>query len=175
MSYGNQQDSLSACHAEFLAVNPYFNISTAELSTPMIERLSPLSYPADSKTFSIKLKLSDSEGLYQLLIIVRTIALHEAVGQPEFKACRSLSGRREVTIDFDYDGIIPSSEFSSLFFPVVHPITIVVVDIDGNVTRLEFELSADQPIVKINQTPVDLPDPNLRAVIKSSLNETWGE
>ena len=175
MSYGNQQNSLSVCHAEFLAVSPYFNISTAELSTPRIERLSPLSYPADSKHFSIKLKVNDPEGLHQLLVIVQTIAPHEAVGQTEFKACRSLSGKREAIIDFEYDGIIPSSdEFSSLFFPVVHPISIYVVDIDGNVAHLHFELVSDQSFAEINKVPVDLPDPNLRTAIKSSLNETWG-
>ena len=175
MSYGNQQNSLSACHAEFLAVNPYFNISTAELSTPRIERLSPLSYPVDSKHFSIKLKVNDPEGLHQLLVIVQTIAPHEAVGQSEFKACRSLSGKKETIIDFEYDGIIPSSEFSSLFFPVVHPISIYVVDIDGNVAHLYFELVSDQSFAEMNKTPVDLPDRNLRTAIKSSLNETWGD
>ena len=175
MSYGNQQNSLSVCHAEFLAVSPYFNISTAELSTPRIERLSPLSYPADSKHFSIKLKVNDPEGLHQLLVIVQTIAPHGAVGQSEFKACRSLSGKREAIIDFEYDGIIPSSdEFSSLFFPAVHPISIYVVDIDGNVAHLFFELVSDQSFAEIKKVPVDLPDPNLRTAIKSSLNETWG-
>ena len=174
MSYGNQQNSLSACHAEFLAVNPYFNISTAELSTPRIERLSPLSYPADSKHFSIKLKVNDPEGLHQLLVIVQTIAPHGAVGQSEFKACRSLSGKKEAIIDFEYDGIIPSSEFSSLFFPVVHPISIYVVDIDGNVAHLDFKLVSDQSFAEINKVMVDLPDRNLLTAIKSSLNETWG-
>ena len=73
MSYGPGMDRLSACHAEFLSVHPYFNpdIPLEEASSSTIELISPRSYPAGAERVSIRLKVRDSEGLHQVLLFVR--------------------------------------------------------------------------------------------------------
>ena len=77
MSYGGPsqfpdaevRDRISACAAEFLSVHPYFNsaIPIEEGSPPAYELISPTEYPAGLKSVSIQLKVSDAEGLHQVL------------------------------------------------------------------------------------------------------------
>ena len=70
MSYGgNQRSSLSACNAMFLSVHPYFNpnISTTSGQLPTIELISPNTYPTGSESVDIQLKVSDLDGLYQII------------------------------------------------------------------------------------------------------------
>ena len=142
MSYGPGWDRLSACHAEFLSVHPYFNSSVEDQEAPpsTIELTSPLGYPTDSKSVSIQLKVSDSEGLHQLILFVRTEEPHPAAGFREVKACRGLAGEKDTVVEFDYDGVIPSSVFSSLSDPPVHPIFIMAVDTEGNISVEAFRL-----------------------------------
>ena len=66
MSYGPTspgQERLSACHAEYLSVHPYFNpyIPTEKDPAPSIELLSPRIYPAGSRA-----SLFDSELAIQM-------------------------------------------------------------------------------------------------------------
>ncbi len=121
MSYGGgQRRSLSACNAEFLAVHTYFNPDIpieggsetwfTELiegvTGPPFELISSLEYPAGSKSVSIQLKVSDSEGLHQVLLFVRTREPHPAAGVREVKACRGLGGEQEAIVKFEYDGAL---------------------------------------------------------------------
>ena len=171
MSYGpGSQDQLSACHAECLSVHPHFNPDTPieEGPPPTIELISPRTYPADSKSIPVRLKVSDSDGLHQVL-------LH--LGPPNIrndstvKACRGLGGKKEAVIEFDYDGVIPSAHEpsysinTSLLNPLVHPIRAEAVDMNGNVSEEFFFLFSEtlQPLSKIsgdNQT--GLPNTPLR-------------
>ena len=137
MSYGPDNDRrLSQCHAEYLSVHPYFNPDTpieAE-EPPTIKLISPRTYPLDSTSVPVRIQVNDSEGLYQVI-------LHAA--QPDnrwtVKSCRGLSGEQSATVEFDYDGVIPSahdqpySVNTSLLNPLVHPIVIEAVDINGDV------------------------------------------
>ena len=127
---------LSACHAEFLSVHPYFNLNTpTEEGEPPTIELTPLrTYPAGSRSVPVRLKVNDSEGLHQLLLFVRTIKPHFAAGSPEVKACRGLAGDRDTVVEFDYDGVIPSDGSTS-----TDPIYVKAVDTDGNVGYASFE------------------------------------
>ena len=147
MSYGPGRDRLSACHAEYLSMHPYFNSDTPieEEQVPTIEPISPRSYPAGSKRVSFRLKVSDPEGLHQVLLFVTTIRPHFAAGFLEVKECRGLGGEKDTIVEFDYDGVIPSDGFTSLSDPVGHPITIEAVDTDGNVSRTYFTLTEISP------------------------------
>ena len=142
MSYGPGWDRLSACNAEFLAVHPYFNsgIEAQEGTPPIIELISPTKYPAGSQSVSVQLKVSDSEGLHQVILFVRTIEPHFASGSFEIKACHGLAGAREAVAEFDYNGVIPSDSFTSLSNPAVHVIIVAAVDTDGNVGAEVFTL-----------------------------------
>ena len=143
MSYGPGQDRLSACSAEFLAVHPYFNpdIQTGTRPPlPSIRLISPPGYPEGSTSVSIQLKVSDPEGLHQVLILTTTIEPHRAVGSHEVKACRGLEGEKDAVVEFDYDGIIPSNGLTSLSNPVVHKILVLAIDTAGNIGSASFNL-----------------------------------
>ena len=141
MSYGrDQRRALSICNAEFLAVHPYFNPNAAETLTPTIELISPRTYPTDAKNIPIQLKVSDSDGLHQVFLLAETIAPHFSAGFFEVKACRGLVDQKEAVVEFDYDGVIPSSPSTNLFDPIVHTIAARIVDTGGNVTVEHFAL-----------------------------------
>ncbi len=149
MSYGPGRYRLSACHAEFLALHPYFNLNTPieEGEPPTIELISPRTYPAGSQSVPVRLKINDSEGLHHLLLFATTIEPHPAAGNYEVKTCRGLGGDRDTTVEFDYDGGIPSDSFdgSSLSDPVIHPIYVRAVDTEGDVGYASFRLVEISP------------------------------
>ena len=135
MSYGSRRDLLSACHAEFLSVHPYFNLSIPDGDTPppTVELISSPLYPAGSKNVSVRFRVSDPDGLHQVLLFVRTKEPHSAAGSLEVKACRGLNGERDAVVQFDYDGVIPSDGKTSLLNFDEYWIGAKAVDIFGNV------------------------------------------
>ena len=151
MSYGPRvEDQLSVCNAEFLAIHPYFNPDIPDEETPpTIELISQTGYSAGSNSVPVQLKVSDSEGLHQVILFVRTEEPHPAAGFREVKACRGLAGEKDTIVEFDYDGVIPSSVFSSLSDPPVHPIFIMAVDIEGNISVEDFILLSPQHVTTL--------------------------
>ena len=142
MSYGRQPNALSICNAEFLAVHPYFNpnVNTSRRRQPTVERISPHTYPTDAKSVQVQFKIRDSEGLHQTILFAQTIPPHFAAGHSEVKAWHRLAGEKEAVVTFDYDGVIPSAISTSLSKPIVHPISVYVVDTNGNRTWRSFTL-----------------------------------
>ena len=147
MSYGPGQDRLSTCNAEYLAVHPHFNLDVPveEARSPTIELISPTGYPASSTSVSVQLKVSDTDGLHQVLLFVRTRDPHLAAGFLEVKGCRGLAGEKDAVVEFDYDGHIPSGGGVNLSHPVVHPLSAAVVDISGNMAWAYFQLREISP------------------------------
>ena len=176
MSYGNGgRNQLSACHAEYLSVHPYFNPDTPvyEVDTPTIKLISPRTYSPGSTSVSVRIQVNDSDGLHQVI-------LHAA--QPNnrwsVKECRGFSGKRSATITFDYDGVIPSahdpsySRNTSLLNPLIHPIVIEAVDMNGDVDssmkdgHFRFVLFSEalEPLTKISgDNQASLPNTTLPA------------
>ena len=138
MSYGpGPSNRLSACAAEFLAVHPYFNhdIPLKNGPPPTIELISSPGYPTGSTSVSVRLKVSDSDGIHQVLLFA----------QGGLKLCKGLNGEKEAIVAFDYDGIIspatdPNLIGTSLSNPLVHLIAIQAVDANGDVGSVSFEL-----------------------------------
>ena len=147
MSYTLGHDRLSASHAEYLSVHPYFNLNipTEEGEPPTIELISPRLYPAGSQSVPVRLKVNDSDGLHQLLLYVTSIEPHSAAGFYEVKASWGLGGDRDTTVRFDYDGVIPSDSLTSLSDPAIHPISVRAVDTDGDVGYISFGLTEISP------------------------------
>ena len=170
MSYGPGQDRLSPCSAEFLSVHPYFNLNTPieKGEPPTIKLISPPTYPAGSQSVPIRLKVNDSEGLHQLLLFVNGGVADVGL---EVKACRRLAGDRDFVVEFDYDGVIPSDGLTSLSVPAIHPISVEVVDIDGNSGNVSFSLTVEPSMEdrRDAEVEVDIPDPNLRAAIAEEI------
>ena len=162
MSYGpRSSDRLSQCHAEYLSVHPYFNSDTPvdEGNTPTIKLISPRIYSPGAGSVPVRIEVGDFDGLHQVI-------LHAA--QPDnrwsVKSCRGFSGEKSAIIEFDYDGVIPSahdpsySRNTSLLNPLVHPIAIEAVDMNGDVVssmwgrgfRFVLFSEALEPLTKIS-------------------------
>ena len=141
MSYGGlglSQSQLSACHAKFLAVHPYFNpdIPIEETPPPTIKLISPREYSAGSESVSIQLEVSDSDGLYQVL-------LSASFGYPEMVACRGFMEEKNTVVTFDYDGFFSISGFKAFPELPACPFQILAVDVAGNINSEFFRLSED--------------------------------
>ncbi len=140
MSYGGgNRRRLSACAAEFLSVHPFLDDSIPEAkgsSLSSFELLSPLGYAADSKSIPIQVRIEDARGLHQVFLFATSGLPHFAAGHREVKACRSFSGERTAFVEFDYDGVIPSDNRSSLADPIVHRMHVWAVDTSGRIGRL---------------------------------------
>ena len=142
MSYGaGQRRSISACAAEYLSVHPYFDPDIPDEKTPgpKIELISPNEYPTGSTSVSIQLKVSDSDGIHQIILYVYPVG---GIGSTtrEVKTCHGLDGETNAIVEFDYDGVIPSNENTSLSNPVVHKFQVEAVDTEGNVGEVSFSL-----------------------------------
>ena len=146
MSYGADQRALSACSAGFLAVHPYFNpdVGVEWAEAPTIELLSGLWYPEGSESVPIRLRLTDAHGLQQVRLRIPTRGRHPLrPGGTQLKTCRGLMGEEEAVVEIDYDGAVPSGGAhgnSDLSDPKVHPISVSVVDRDGNREGIRFDL-----------------------------------
>ena len=128
MSYGEiQQRSLSAYSADFLAVHPWFNpaISIEAGQPPAIELISPRTYPAGSESVSIQLRVSDSEGLHQVIL--------RSNNNFAVEAHRELAGEKDALVEFDYD------------VTHLHLIYVEAVDTEGNVNEVSFALAEMLP------------------------------
>ena len=151
LSYGSERQRLSACSAGFLAVNPFFNSDVPlDASTgPTIERVSPARYPAGSSSVSIRLKASDVDGVHQLILQAATTDISATAGSWEVLACRVFSGKKEEIAEFDYDGVVPSSAYTSLSDPPSHYFRVIAIDTDGNdrkpFNEIHFGIAEDSP------------------------------
>ena len=154
MSYGSGKNRLSSCQAEYLSVHPYFNpnIPIEEGEPPNIEFISSPQYPAGSISIPVQLRISDAEGLHQALLFVTTAKPHGAAGFLEAKTCHQLDGTTDAIVEFDYDGVIPSNRSTNLSNPLLQPITVAAVDINGNVKRRNFVLASKtlQPLSRLS-------------------------
>ena len=144
MSYGfDQRGVLSACAAEFLAVNPYFNpaVPIEEGKPPAVELTSPNRYPAGTKSVSVQLRVSDPEGVHQVILFATAGGDNVGTGSSGLKACRGIRGETDVVVEFEYHGGIPFEPGSGLSDPAVHRIVVLAADTYGDVSETEFFLS----------------------------------
>ena len=138
MSYGPGQTRLSACHAEFLAVHPYFNpdIPIEQASPPTITVASPLTYPPGSLSVPIRVEVGDTDGVHQVLLFYRSW---------EFHACRGLKGEGNAVVEFDFRGSTYARDENSLIEEPTQPIRIIAVDTRGNTKSYYYTLVRTSP------------------------------
>ena len=158
MSYGGNPDRLSACAAEFLSVHPYFNADISlggEVSLneygifgqsffgneSTIEMISPPDYPAGSTIIPVRFKVSDTEGLHQVLLLdTEREADGGTAGLTGLAACRGLNGEKDAVVEFEYDVSIPPFRRNPSD-PEVHKLLVQVVDSDGEVTDRSYNIA----------------------------------
>ena len=141
MSYAGlelSQSQLSACHAKFLAVHPYFNpdIPIEETPPPTIKLISPPEYSVGSESVSIQLEISDSDGLYQVL-------LYASYGYSGIVECREVMGEKNTVVTFEYKGFFSVGGFRGLSVSSSCPFQVSAVDMAGNIYSEFFRLSED--------------------------------
>ena len=155
MSYGpwnwGRTTKLSECTAKWLGIHRYFNpdIQLRPWNFPTIERISPRTYMPGSASVPIQLRVYDHEGLHQVLLLGSDDNVSE---------CREFADEHSSLVEFDYNGTFSIRSFSSLTNHAVHPISARVVDTDGNVSEISFNLFPEtlQSLTKIsgdNQPP----------------------
>ena len=136
---------LSSCSAGFLAAHSYFNpeIPLYPSRGPNIERVSPARYPSGSESVSIRLKVDDPDGhgLHQVLLLVP----RSDRGRWYIKACWIPSGKNNLTVEYEYDGVVPSSSLFGLSDQNVHNFKVVAVGTDGGVGTAEFGIAEESP------------------------------
>ena len=137
MSYGPGWNRLSACAAEFLSVHSYFNPDTPieEEQPPTIKLISPRTYPPGSTSVPVRVQVSDSDGLHQVLL--------HALGA--LQLCRKLTGEKDAIVEFDYDGGFGQGGFMGFSSAVTHGIRVDIVDTDGNVSDKFFGITESSP------------------------------
>ncbi len=136
MSYGARRNSeLSACAAQFLAVNPNLNpaIPIEEGPPPTVEILSSDRYQAGSASVPVRFRVSDSEGLHQV----------DLIGTSEW--CRGLTGDMNAVVEFNYDGAFWLDGFFDLDDEAKHNLLIVAIDTEGNVSQTHSSLTEISP------------------------------
>ena len=120
-------------------MHPYFNsdIPIEETSPSTIKLISPREYSVGSENVSIQLEVSDSDGLYQVLLIAYFI------GSPDMVACRGVMGKKNTVATFDYDGFFSSVGFRTVRGLPEHSFRVLAVDVAGNISSYLFRLSED--------------------------------
>ncbi|MDE3258695.1 MAG: Ig-like domain-containing protein [Gemmatimonadota bacterium] len=138
MSQGPGQTRLSACHAEFLAVHPYFNADSPieEESPPTVTVTSPLTYPAGSTSVPVHVEVEDSDGVHQVSLLY---ASWDLIG------CRGVKGEENAVVEFDFSGSTYARDDNSLHEDPTQPLTIIAVDTRGNTGHHRFQLVRDSP------------------------------
>ena len=137
MSYGPPGwNRLSACHAEYLAVHPYFNPDTPiEKTPPPTIELVPPHASGRGTSASVQLKVRDSEGVHQVLL---------TNSGSTRRACRGLTGEKDAVVEFYYYDVIPPDGVTSLPNPAAHRIAVHAVDLGGNERKASFVLDVSK-------------------------------
>ena len=128
---------LSACSAGYLSVASWFNPEISQetdwSSRPTIEFIAPTRwYPAGSTHVTIPMRVSDPEGVHQVILMVRSPGQWRRGSIPHVKACRMLAGETETIVAFEYDGVIPGDRNSSLSDSPAHILWGKSTDTHGN-------------------------------------------
>ena len=146
MSYGDEQDSLSACAAAFLSAHPYLNpaISTESTASPIIDLISSPKFPPNADSISVQFKVTDSDGLHQLILFTPTPPLNWGSGYPEVKAWRGLAKQQNSEVELEYRRDIVSATATPAN-PAPEKIHVSAVDTDGNVRQVSYNLVSISP------------------------------
>ncbi len=145
MSYGQNQDRLAWCSAEWLDASRFFNTYQNyfnELAT--IHEPTLFEYPPDA--ISLHFEVTDADGLHQAqLIIPTTDADPSGAGGGKLHGCKSLNGQSDM-VEFT---ITKSAVGSG------GEVTLSIIDVYGNTNRGKFPILLNEAWPAI-QNPLDV-------------------
>ena len=174
MSYGDNPNSLSACAAHFLAVNPYFNQSIPLLQglVPSVQLTSSTQYSYGVESVPVTVRVQDPDGLQQVSLFVKTpegAGFRRPSGFLEIKACQNLSGQTAATVTFNYDGNAPFDDDTSLLNQLQHTIHVSAVDKQGNRVDSPHSWTLQAINIKAAKVPVSQRSPAVRNSIYNNV------
>ena len=132
LSFG-KQTRLSKCAAEWLSASRFFNTKPISRNAPgEIQLLSLRTYSQD--TISLRFKVTDSDGLYQVQLLVPEI--HEGTGWGPYRLfdCKRLNGKTGTV-----ESAISTAE-------IVDRVTLQIIDVGGNITWATFLIQLDEAV-----------------------------
>lgn len=135
MSYGFGRNQLSACAAEALNVNLFFN--QGDINRPatnahaVIEMLTPWTYPADVENWKIRFLVSDPDGIFQIQF--EFAFPNSGAGLTD---CKSYKGEQNTEVEFTLPADATAAETNNIW--------IRVFDQNGYVTTKEWTLEATE-------------------------------
>ncbi len=149
-SGGRSRWRLSACSAGYLSVASWFNPEISQetdwSSRPTIEFIAPTRwYPAGSTHVTIPMRVSDPDGVHQVILMVRSPRQWRVGAIPNVKACRMLAGETETIVAFEYDGVIPGQRNSSLSDSPAHFLWGISTDTHGNTGTVSSVIAQQSP------------------------------
>ena len=147
-------DRLSRCAAEWLDVNPHFNLDrttrNARTNAGITIEMLPPSLVSPPNTIRLRFKVADPDGLHQVQL--RTNGL--------LTACQNLKGKPNDTVDF----VITS------FKPRNKSVSLMVADVHGFLEYSSFPIDIDSLLP--SPQPVSIPDPSLAAAIRQKIGDS---
>ncbi len=155
MSYGPGRNELSSCAAEWLDVNPYFNLGATAADTPArVEMLPPL-LVSPPNMVRLRFEINDDDGIHQVQLYADAF-----LGKHSVIACKGLAGSRSSTVEF----IAPLTQETEYVY-------LKVIDVHGNYENFSgFKFPIDITTLLPNPTPISIPGPDLAAAIRKTFN-----
>ncbi len=151
MSYGLKiKPQFSHCAAEWLDVHSAFNPGRSTENEPTKIEMLPPTLDSPPNAIRLRFKVTDPDGLHQVKLFAHTVGL---------VSCKSLNGSTNTTVEFVTTDLTPTNTSVSL----------TAIDVHGNYTgslQIPINVTSLLPPPKL----VSIPDPNLSAVVRDSLN-----
>ena len=144
MSYGAAPNRLSKCAARWLNVNRFFNTDQTAFNEPTtIQMLTPSSYYPNAENLTLQFEITDVDGIHQVQLLVPTTEEDPTSGI-KLHSCRD---GHDQSSSFEF-------EIPTLTAYETNTITLLVIDVHGNITRQKYTLSTDDTL--ITQNPMDV-------------------
>ena len=150
-----EQMTTSFCAAEWLDANRYFNSAQPpDVDAPSTIHMLPPQLESPPNVIRLRFEVSDSNGVHQVQLSGLT-PFHEQ--DWSLIACKGVNGSRHNTVEFIFNPVERESF-----------VTLSVIDLHGNLRSDTYPI--DLTALVPNPAPVSIPDPNLAAAVRNSLN-----
>lgn len=130
MSYGSERSKFSVCAAVALNVNPFFNeMGNTANTSATIDMLTPWTYPANAEDWTVRFKVNDPDGIYQ-------VQFEQSVADEgsSLSNCKTFDNIQDATVEFMLPTDATAAEINNIW--------IRVFDQNANVTAKGWTLEA---------------------------------
>ena len=168
MSYGpwpwdSGATELSKCAAEWLSVHRFFNTNQNQTDFDDPAKIQMLTPSLTPPPYAIRLRfeITDSDGLHQAQLFAPLAPYYNS--GPSLTACKRLEGKSS-TVEF------VAADLTTL---LNSDVILSVIDVHGNFTSKRYTI--DVTSVLPSPTDVTIPDANLAAAVRETLNLPLGK